>query len=88
MFDDAPSPQTCSLDRLPRGVVARIRHVHGGLNVRQRLSTLGLHPGDRIRVLRCSCFGGPVLVAIHDLEVAIGRGMAEKVEVDLELGLS
>jgi ferrous iron transport protein A len=44
---------------------------------------MGIHAGDTIRVIRSGFVGGPVLVEIHGAELGIGRGMAEKVEVDI-----
>jgi len=43
---------------------------------------LGLHPSDKIRVVQNGFFGGPILIEIHGIEVGIGRGMAEQIEVE------
>jgi ferrous iron transport protein A len=74
---------TTTLDRLKRGARAVVKQVLGGRQIRQRLGGLGLHPGDTLQVLRATWLSGPVLIEIHGVEVALGRGQAQAVEVEL-----
>jgi ferrous iron transport protein A len=62
---------------------ARVVLIDGGHRVRSHLNTLGIHVGDWIRVVERAPFRGPVLVEIHGSRVALGRGVAKKVKVDL-----
>jgi ferrous iron transport protein A len=71
-----------TLKQLNRGEIALIKEIRGGRSVRQRLGRLGLHPTDKIRVIQNGFFGGPILIEIHGIEVGIGRGMAEQIEVE------
>ena len=73
---------TKTLVDLSRGEVALIKEIRGGRSVRQRLGRLGLHPSDKVRVVQNGFFGGPVLIEVHGVEVGIGRGMAEQIEVE------
>ena len=50
--------------------------------LRHRLTELGLTPGVEFRVLQSQ--GGPLLLAIHDSRLAVGRGMAQKILVRVE----
>ena len=72
-----------TLQQLKNGQQARVRDISGGHSLRQRLWQIGLYPGERIRVLRSGFLGGPVLVAVNGSEVAIGQGMARKIEVEV-----
>jgi Fe2+ transport system protein FeoA len=65
------------------GTRAVVREIRGGFGVRRKLNRLGIHVNDPIRVLRGGFLGGPVLVEIHGVELGIGHGMAEKVEVEI-----
>jgi ferrous iron transport protein A len=65
------------------GEKAVVREIRGGTGVRRKLNRLGVHAGDPIRVIRSGYMGGPVLVEIHGVELGLGRGMAEKVEVEV-----
>jgi Fe2+ transport system protein FeoA len=73
-----------TLSKLKGGDSAVVKDIKGGHSVHHRLGRLGLHPSDRIRVIRNGFFGGPVLIKVHGIEVGIGKGMAEKIEVEVE----
>ena len=71
------------LHKLRGGDRAVVREICGDHGQRQRLGSHGLHPGDTVEVIRAGFFGGPVLIEVHGVEVALGRGQAEAVEVEL-----
>ncbi len=58
-----------------------VAEIMGGRGVRTHLNTLGIHVGDRIRVVERAPFKGPVLIEINGSRVALGRGIARKVKV-------
>jgi ferrous iron transport protein A len=72
-----------TLDQLKNGQYASVHQINGGHRFRQRLSHLGVHPGDTVWLIRSGFFGGPVLIRIHGVELAIGQGMARKIEVEV-----
>ena len=72
-----------TLDHLQNGQTAVITDIKGGQGVRRRLNHLGLHAKERIQILRNGYFGGPVLLKINGVEIGISRGMAEKIEVEV-----
>jgi Fe2+ transport system protein FeoA len=57
--------------------------VEGGKGISSKLRQLGLMPGDLISISRRAPFSGPILVEASGRSVAIGRGVAGKVEVKL-----
>jgi ferrous iron transport protein A len=63
---------------------ARVIMIDGGQKVRSHLNTLGIHIGDWLTVVQRAPFRGPVLVEIHGSRVALGRGVASKVRVDMD----
>jgi ferrous iron transport protein A len=63
---------------------ARVIMIDGGHKVRAHLNTLGIHIGDWLTVIQRAPFRGPVLVEIHGTRVALGRGVASKVQVDMD----
>jgi ferrous iron transport protein A len=74
-----------TLDQLARGDEARIRlHPDGGFGLRRHLEALGLYPGDAVRVVQVSALRGPVLVEASGRRLAIGRGVASRVFVQVE----
>lgn len=53
----------------------------GGRGISSKLRQLGLMPGDRIIVTKRAPFNGPLLVEANGRVVALGRGVAGKIEV-------
>ncbi len=68
------------LDEGARGKIVRITGGHGIL---ARLTAMGFGPGREVKVVR-NQMAGPLLVASGDVQVAIGRGMAMKILVEVE----
>lgn len=60
----------------------RVIRFEAGKGVDNKLRSLGIMPGDIARVIRQAPFGGPIMVEIHGREIALGRGIAKKVEVE------
>ena len=50
----------------------------------KRLTDLGLTPGTKITVIQAAPFNGPLEVFVRGSRLAIGRGMANKIFVDIE----
>ncbi len=63
---------------------ARVIMIDGGQRVRSYLNTLGIHIGDWLTVVQRAPFRGPVMVEIHGTRVALGRGVARKIQVDMD----
>ncbi len=72
-----------SLIDVPIGRRVRVNLV-GGRRLIAKLNQIGLHSGDTVRVLRLAPLGGPILVEINGREIALGRGVAEKIMVETE----
>ena len=71
-----------TLDQIYESKKAKVIDIQGGAGVRQRLSQMGIHPGDMVTILRYGAFRGPLLIEIHGSQVALGRGIASKVIVE------
>jgi Fe2+ transport system protein FeoA len=50
----------------------------------KRVSDLGLTPGTKITVVKSAPFHGPLEVSVRGSRLAIGRGMASRILVDVE----
>jgi len=64
------------------GEDVRLTAIHGGRRMRKRLADLGLNIGMTVRVLQRNGHG-PLLLAVKDSRLALGRGMAHKIKVEL-----
>ncbi len=58
----------------------RVVRLHGGRGFTETLTDLGVLPGTVLRVLAAGACG-PLVVSCRGSRIAIGRGMAERVEV-------
>ena len=63
------------------GVVVRVA---GGFGVMRRLESMGIRPGKSVTKLSSQLMAGPVTVLVDGRQVAMGRGFAAKVMVELE----
>jgi ferrous iron transport protein A len=73
-----------ALDTVDVKKQARVMAIDGGHRVRAHLNTLGIHVGDWLTVVERAPFRGPVLVEINGTRLALGRGVASKVQVEID----
>jgi len=65
------------------GVSVRVVSFNGGKKLRAKLIQYGIYPGDRLHLLRVAPLGGPLLVECNMREIALGRGIADKIVVEI-----
>jgi ferrous iron transport protein A len=73
-----------TLLQISPGNSVRVVDFEGGVHLRSKLTQYGIYPGDCLRLLRKAPMGGPLLVACNEREIALGRGVADKIIVELE----
>lgn len=69
------------LTDLPSSSETTIIAIRGGHGMRRRLRSMGIAEGRTIRKLSALAWGGPIVVLVNRTQIAIGRGMANKVLV-------
>ncbi len=67
----------------PKNTSVKVIDYEGGRAVGFKLRQLGMVPGRKIKVLRYAPLGGPVMVDIDGRSIALGRGIAARVEVEV-----
>ncbi len=73
-----------SLLNLEENKTAKVVKIEGGAVFQKKLESLGLRLGVKIKKLSSSVFGGPVVIRVRRTHIAIGKGMANKITVELE----
>ena len=73
-----------TLDSIGENQKVKVVSISGGWEIRQRLGCLGIHPGDIIIVKRSAIMRGPILISVHGNQVALGRGVARRVVLEVE----
>lgn len=64
------------------GKKAEVVDIRGGLGLKKRLGRMGLTTGTVVRVIN-NTNPGPVIVAVGEARLGLGRGMAHKILVEL-----
>ena len=75
-------PPAVSLAELPTGKRAVVRALRGGQELMSRLTAMGLVAGTPVEVLQ-NRGSGPLLVRVCDTRIALGRGEAVKILVEV-----
>ncbi len=70
---------TMSLTMAPSGQDVQLVGIQAGKRLTHRLAELGLTPGVVMSVIQDS--GGPILLSVRDSRIAVGRGIAHKLDV-------
>ena len=71
------------LNQLRPGESGVVQGVAGGFGIVRRLESLGLRPGKIVTKISSQFLAGPVTVMVDGRQLAIGRGMAAKVQVEV-----
>ncbi len=74
----------CPLSMLRPGDKAHLVEFQGHQKLRRRLADLGLNCGDCVHVISGQCNGPMILGVKNDSRLALGRGMAHKIIVQIE----
>lgn len=69
------------LAMVSQGEDVRLTMIRGGRRLRKRMADLGLNLGVTVRVVQ-HIGHGPMIIAIKDSRLAIGRGMAHHIMVE------
>ena len=72
-----------SVSSLKQAECGKIAFIRGGHNMLQRLLDMGLTPGTEICAVRVAPLGGPVELSVRGSKLALGKGVASKVFVEL-----
>ena len=70
-----------TLEQLKLGQHAEVLAIDVGHGLSRRLHQMGLHVGDIVSVMSHAALRGPLLVTVHGMQIAIGRGVARKIGV-------
>ena len=77
-----------SLVEMKQGEIGVIVDICGGRALCQRLAAMCIIPGARLRKITRSFVKGPVTVQVGNARVALGFGMAAKITLEVEKGIT
>lgn len=79
-------PHQSLLSDVPQGAQVILSTVRFGLELTSRLTSLGLTPGVPLQVLQ-NYGHGPLIINVRGTHVALGRGEAARILVELSGGV-
>ena len=71
-----------NLESLPAGRSALVVGFRGGRGMAGKLEAMGIRPGKQVRKLSAQYMAGPVTVVVDGRQLAMGRGIARRVQVE------
>ncbi len=77
-----PDKKQVSLSKMPSGQSGSVVQIEGGHGLINRLSALGIRPGQKVTKVSSMFMRGPVTIQVGNTQVAIGFGMAKKIIVE------
>jgi len=77
------APGTRTLSDIPAGTRVRVQALRGGRGLLARLAAFGVLQGVRLEVLQ-NYGHGPLLVQVRGTRLALGRGEAEHILVEVD----
>ncbi|HZK02373.1 MAG TPA: FeoA domain-containing protein [Anaerovoracaceae bacterium] len=66
---------------LKKGDSGRVKVINAGRNATKRLYEMGFNTSASVKIIKNDA--GPVIVSLSGNKVALGRGLAEKIELDV-----
>jgi len=71
-----------TLSELPVGEKGKVKSLRGEA-LKKRLANMGLGVGSEIEVIKNDPSGGPLIVFVSSVRVAVGRGMARHIHCEV-----
>lgn len=71
------------LSLLPINKKARITSILGGYGFQRKLGVMGIREKQEIKIVSKQPFRGPLTVEIRGSQMTLGRGMAQKITVEV-----
>jgi len=72
------------LTQMQQGESGLVKEIHGGPGLIRKLQSLGVRPGMKITKVSSHFWHGPQTLAIGNMQVAVGYGIAKKIFVEME----
>lgn len=73
------------LTELESNQKGKVKSINGGIGAQNKLEAMGLRTGKIIKKKSAQVFRGPITIEIDGRQLAIGHGMAKKIEVTTDL---
>jgi ferrous iron transport protein A len=73
-----------NLTQMQQGETGLLKEIQGGHGIIRKLQSMGVRPGKKITKVSSHFWHGPQTIAIDNIQVAIGYGIAKKIFIEIE----
>jgi len=80
---DIVNQRGISLLHLPYNKKAIIVGIQGGYGIQKKLRVMGIREGQEIKIVSRQPFQGPLTIKIRNSQMTLGKGMAQKILVEV-----
>lgn len=78
-----PVIELIELSKAPCNSLLEIKSLRGAHGWQNRLESVGIVKGRKVRKIVCQPFGGPVVIDIDGSRISLGRGIAANIDVEV-----
>jgi ferrous iron transport protein A len=71
------------ITELKKEQVVMIKQLAGGCNYQNKLRSMGIREGKKVRIVAIQPFSGPLVINVDNIKITVGRGMAKGIIVEL-----
>lgn len=75
--------QVMPLSHLPINKKAKIVSIQGGYGFQRKLGIMGIREKQEIKIVSRQPFHGPLTIEVRGSQMTLGRGMAQKITVEV-----
>ena len=75
--------QVMPLSHLPINKKAKIVSIQGGYGFQRKLGVMGIREKQEIKIVSRQPFHGPLTIEVRGSQMTLGRGMAQKIMVEV-----
>ena len=75
--------KTTTLQNLPERKKGKIISLEGGHGFQRKLRAMGIREGQAVIVVSRQPFRGPITIMVGSCQMTLGRGMAQKIIVEV-----
>lgn len=69
---------------MKEGEKGKVLRIDGGQSLRRNLQSMGIHEGKIVTIHTRQPAGGPIVIKIDNMTLTLGRGMAQKILVEIQ----
>ena len=84
MYLNSKAKMEKKLAEMKEGEKGKVLSIDGGQSLRRNLQNMGIREGKVLMIHARQPAGGPIVIKIDNMTLTLGRGMAQKILVEIQ----